>query len=661
MQKYIFGSPIENESVVVDVPVFSGKPERLNVEEKDGKVILSMKLEKDAIVYGLGESNRGMNKRGWEYVQKAEDDPNQTEDRRSLYAAHNFIIIADEHPFGIYVDCPGMVRFDIGYSHADEMVITSDPDMKLYIIDGKNPYQIARNFRKIIGRSYIPPKFAFGYGQSRWGYKDKEDFRTVLKKLNENNVPVDMIYMDIDYMQDYKDFTFNEKEFADFPEFVKEMKEQGIHLVPIIDAAIKKQPGFDVYEEGVKNNYFCKLEDGKTDFVGAAWPGYAMFPDFLNDEARAWFGDKYKVLTDAGIDAFWNDMNEPAIFYSEQGLDKLKDFLKGFIEDDRLEVPIFELYNEVGKIKNSQDDYRLFYHNKDGQRIRHDKVHNLYGYYMTRSATEAFDHLRPEERTLMFSRSSYIGMHRYGGIWTGDNASWWSHILLLTKQLPALSMVGFLYSSADMGGFGQDTTEDLVARFSQLGVFTPLFRNHSSAGTREQEPYQFDNVSDLAHIISVRYQLIPYLYSEFMKAALEDDLLFKPLAFEYENDPIAKEVEDQLLLGNEIMIAPVYTQNASGRVVYLPEEMMKVSFKKDGSIDTEILQAGHQYVPYGLDEVVFFIRKGKAIPVAKKAMRTKDIDEEHLGMIGYEGAEYPLYNDDGITKNYSKELKILTK
>jgi alpha-glucosidase len=109
------------------------------------------------------------------------------------------------------------------------------------------------------------------------------------------------------------------------------------------------------------------------------------------------------------------------------------------------------------------------------------------------------------------------------------------------------------------------------------------------------------------------------------------------------------------------MIAPVYTQNASGRVVYLPEEMMKVSFKKDGSIDTEILPAGHQYVPYGLDEVVFFIRKGKAIPVAKKAMRTKDIDEEHLGMIGYEGAEYPLYNDDGITKNYSKELKILTK
>lgn len=304
---------------------------------------------------------------------------------------------------------------------------------------------------------------------------------------------------------------------------------------------------------------------------------------------------------------------------------------------------------KVSGLANNPEDYKRFYHNINGQMIRHDKVHNLYGYNMTRAADEAFEKLAPGKRFLMFSRSSYIGMHRYGGIWTGDNKSWWSHLLLNLKMLPSLNMCGFLYIGADLGGFDADTTRDLLLRWLALGVFTPLMRNHSSIGTREQECYQFEKPEDFRHILQVRYRLIPYLYSEYMKAALNDDLYFKPLAFVYPKDSMAQQVEDQLILGNEIMIAPVYTQNAAGRYVYLPEEMMFVKFLPTGDIQTEILEKGHHYVRIELNEVPLFIRKGKCIPLANAAETVGDIQMDTIQMFGYPNASYHLY-DDGKTR-----------
>ena len=271
---------------------------------------------------------------------------------------------------------------------------------------------------------------------------------------------------------------------------------------------------------------------------------------------------------------------------------------------------------------------------------------------MTRAAGEAFERIKPDERILMFSRSSYVGMHRYGGIWMGDNFSWWSHVLLNLKMLPSLNMVGLLYTGADNGGFGSDTSRDLLLRWLALGVFTPLMRNHSADGTREQEFYQFEDASYFDNLISVRYRLIPYIYSEFMKAALNDDMMFIPLAFEYPDDEIAVQIEDQMMLGKEVMITPVYTQNADGRFVYLPENMMFVKFMGDGSIYKEKMDKGLHYISVALNEVPLFIRENKCIPVASKAECTSDIDEENMELIGYQGAEYDLYHDDGIHKNY---------
>lgn len=664
IQKFIYGAPIQTDAVTLDIPAESGFPAYGTVSTKEG-FSFSYIMAGDDIVYGLGEANRGINKRGYCYISDCTDDPEHTEDKRSLYGAHNFIVIAGEQTFGMFFDYPARLTFDIGYTRMDTLTVSCEnADLSLYVIHGDSPYDIVKQFRHIIGRSYIPPKFAFGFGQSRWGYKTKEDFRKVAEGYRKNNIPLDMIYMDIDYMDSYKDFTLG-KEFEDFPGFVREMKGSHIRLIPIIDAGVKIEEGYDVYEEGVQNRYFCQRTDG-SDFVAAVWPGDTHFPDFLNPDARKWFGDKYRFLTDQGIEGFWNDMNEPAIFYSKEGLDEAKELARQFADsgdgrwDGAGSVGVWQMGDKLRSLANSPEDYRRFYHNMNGKKVRHDKVHNLYGSNMTRAAGEAFERIDPDRRFLMFSRSSYVGMHRYGGVWTGDNKSWWSHLLLNLKMMPSLNMCGFLYTGADLGGFGSDTTRELLLRFLALGVFTPLMRNHAALGTREQECYQFEDIEDFRHVIGVRYRLLPYLYSEYMKAALNDDLYFKPLAFVYPKDKMAARVEDQLMLGNEIMIAPVYEQNGKGRYVYLPEEMKFIKFLPDGTISEKILGQGVHYVDIALNEVPLFIRKGKCIPVVDAAECVDKIDMEHLQMLGYGGAEYLLYDDDGVHKDYDNKKNYRT-
>ena len=653
IKKYTYGKPFQTESVVVDIAAEKGQPDHGNIDLTAG-FSYTFGLGDSDIVYGLGEANRGINKRGYKYISNNADNPHHHEDVYSLYASHNFIIVSGAQTFGLYFDYPSTITFDVGYTKRDELHIFCDSaDLDIYVITGDSPYDITKQFRKMIGRSYIPPKFAFGFGQSRWGYKTPEDFETVARKYRENHIPIDMVYMDIDYMDSYKDFTIND-DFGDFSEYVENLKKDNIRLIPIIDAGVKIEKGYDVYEEGVANNYFCKRADG-SDFVAAVWPGYTHFPDVLNPEARRWFGAKYKILTDAGIEGFWNDMNEPAIFFTPEGVSELKKAMKKFIEKDETVDDVWGISGMAAGVGNNPKDYASMYHNVDGEMVRHDKVHNLFGYNMTRAAGEALREISPDERRLLFSRSSYIGMHRYGGVWMGDNKSWWSHILLNIKMLPSMNMCGFLYTGADLGGFGCDTSRDLLLRWLALGVFTPLMRDHSCEGTRIQECYQFEHIEDFRNVIGVRYRLLPYIYSEYMKAALTDDMMFKPLAFEYPDDRIAAHVEDQLMLGNEIMIAPVYTQNAIGRYVYLPENMMLVRFTADGSVEQTEMPAGHHFVEVPLNEVILFVRNGKCIPVVDVAECVADIDKTTMQLIGYKNSSYMLYDDDGYTREYDLE------
>ena len=658
VEKYSFGNPIETDAVVKDIAETEWKE---GVFRKEGNSF-HYTLRPGEIIYGLGENVRGMNKRGWRYVSECADNPNHCEHTSSLYGVHNFIMVGDgvQKTCGLFVDTPGRVTFDAGYTDIDELCITmEDGDYKLYLIEGASYPDVVKEFRELIGRSYIAPRWAFGYGQSRWSYNTADEVREVAAEYKKRNIPIDSIYLDIDYMERYKDFTINRDTFADFEDLVEEMKEQNIHLVPIIDGGVKKEDGYDVYEEGKEKGYFCKDEDGE-DFVIGVWPGKCCFPDMLNDEAREWFGDKYRILIDKGIDGFWNDMNEPAIFYSEKRLKKVFEKMEEY-KTANLDVnTFFEMTDLISTISNNPEDYASFYHNYKGKRYRHDKVHNLFGYYMTRSASEAFERYVPEKRILLFSRASYIGMHRSGGIWQGDNMAWWSHLKMNVKMMPSLNMCGFLYTGADVGGFGADTTEDLVLRWLEFAVFTPLLRNHSARGTRRQEVYRFSHVQDFADVIGVRYQILPYIYSEYMKAALRNTMMFSPLSFIYGEDALAGQVEDQLLIGENIMIAPVCEQNASGRVVYFPERMKQLIFRKGTVAEGIVYEKGFAYVDMPMGSVNIFLREGYLFPVAKGGKCVEDVDFEDLTLysFGEEIKPYEYYLDDGETKDFMIESHI---
>ncbi len=633
IKKYTLGNPIKTEAVVEQFESLNIKDFPFESRIENDKFIFEFDMESTDIVYGLGQAPRGINKRGWVYESFCSDDPFHTETKSSLYAAHNFLMLSGSKTFGLFIDFPARIRWDIGYTATNKTVITVDGvDFDIYVIDGEKPLEIVREFRKAIGTSYVPPFWAFGYQQCRWSYHNAEAVSNVVKGYNDANIPLDCVYLDIDYMEHYKDFTVDEEKFPEFEKYVADMKAQNIHLIPIIDAGVKKEDGYDVYEEGRDKGYFCKLEDG-SDFEGGVWPGIVGFPDFLRADVREWFGSKYKFLTDMGIDGFWNDMNEPAIFYSTRGLDEAIEKASN-LKGKNLDLSkFFELKDTFLGLSNSAKDYSSIHHLIDGKLVCHDKVHNIYGANMTKAAGEYFEKEFGKGKILMFSRASYVGAHRSSGIWFGDNHSWWSHILLNLKMLPSANMCGFLYCGADLGGFNENATRDLVLRFLALGVFTPLMRNHAALGTRNQECYAFENPEDFKDIIEVRYRLIPYLYKTFCKASEENDLIFRPLSFDYPEDKIARECETQLMFGDECMICPVYEQNVNGRYVYLPEDMtfVKLSGTK---VETKEMPKGTHYIEVALNEVPLFLKKGKQIPLCKPAMRTAELDTENLEYIG---------------------------
>lgn len=683
--RYRFGNPIETDTVPQKPELSPGAPAHFSVHlpgeplaapapaedaadnpdqadqagvagaNRAGKLSFTYTMDPDDIVFGLGENINGVNKRNFTYVSRCMDGARHTEDRQSLYAAHNFILVnGPARSFGAFFDCAGIITFDVGETDFDLLSVTlDDPDTDLYLIEGTGPEDIVLQFRKLIGQSYIPPKWAFGYHQSRWFYKTEDDFRAIAERYRKARIPLDAIYMDIDYMDEYKSFTINRKAFPNFEGLVGELKDEGVHLVPIIDAGIKVKPGYGVYEEGVAQNRFCKTADGR-DFTCGVWPGYCHLVDVLDPDNRRWFGDQYRFLLDKGIDGIWNDMNEPSIFYTDERLadayatvDKLR--------NEELDLnTYFAMRGKFAHLSSNPADYKLFYHNVNGEKIRHDKVHNLYGYNLSRAAGEAFERLSPDKRILFFSRGSMIGMHRTSGIWTGDNMAWWSHLRMSVCQMPNIQMCGFLFTGSDVGGFGSDTNEELMTRWLEFSVFTPLMRNHSQS-RRAQELDTFKNVDALRRIVELRYALIPYLYSEFVKAALAGDLYFKPLSFVWEDDARCRRIEDQLMVGESIMVAPVVEQNARGRYVYLPEPMRMVRFRGLADYDVADLAAGDHWVDLALDELAVFIRPGHLVPLADPAQTTRDMDFGRLHVLANvdadEKASYTLYDDDGYTRD----------
>lgn len=648
--KTVFGCPFETWAITQKVRQVD-EVNYFAVEKGEKRIEFTYPLERGDIVYGLGEMMGSLNKRGGRYIAFNRDDANHVDTNPSLYASHNFLIVDGSIHFGIFFDTPGRVIFEIDYEGSGEIRVICETDsVNVYQIENADSYQITRELLRAIGRSYIPPLWAFGYGQSRFGYKCEQDFLDVVEGHEKAGLPLDYICMDIDYMDRFTDFTVDKKRFPDLKAFAAGLGQKGIRLVPIVDAGIKIQRGNRVYEEGVEKGYFCRNKENGF-FKAGVWPGMTHFTDFLNPDARAWFGQQYRFYTDLGIEGFWNDMNEPSIFYSE--------YTKGPKKLCMVLDMLFAKQREQKKAARLLEDYKSFFHQVDGKRVCHYDIHNIYGYLMTMASSQGLERLL-DHRFLLFSRSSYIGAGRYGGIWTGDNSSCWAHLKLNVLHMPAVNMCGFLYAGADTGGFMGDASRELLLRWLAVSAFTPLMRNHTGYGAVPQECYAFENTDDFRAILSLRYRLIPYLYSEYMKAALTGDMFIKPLAFGYPGDQRAREIDDQLLVGGSIMMTPILQEGAITRQVYLPEDMTMVKYDGREFICTAA-KKGDMTIEARLNEVVFFILRDRLLPVGNDIKNTRDMDFDHLTLLGG-GQAYELYADDGMTREYSLDnIRLLQK
>ena len=635
--RFEFGKRIITDSVIKEYQYsdFNYLNHYFDMQINDDEYNLSRSLNKDDKIYGLGENVKGINKRGCMFKSFNEDDPDITEDRTSLYASHNFLIISSvDKVFGVFIDTPRVVDYDLGFTNLDKLVIKSSGGFDLYIIEEDSELDVIKSFREMIGKSYIAPFWAFGVAQSRWGYKTKQDLLDVINGFKEKNIPLDMLFCDIDCLEEFEDFTFNNSFYKDGKidkSFFDDLKKKNIHFIPIVDAAVKVKKGYFLYEDLSKNKAYCFGQDGNPYIVGV-WPGDSLLPDYLSKKGQEVFGEGYKKYLDLGIDGFWNDMNEPALFYGKGQINKFADHLRNIDYDKFNEMDFYIIRDRVNAIKNNIEDYKGFYHKydlaySDNNIINHYDVHNMYGYKMVEAASRYFEKYNKEnnlnKKYLLFSRSSMIGSHRYSGIWTGDNAAYWDHLLLNLKMMPSLNMCGYLYSGADIGGFGHNASEDLLLRWMALGIFTPLFRNHTCNWVRPKDYHLMQRTNIIRNILSIRYAMLPYIFSEYIKAVNDNKLLFTPLSFIFRDDERCIDIEDELLFGDSLLIAPVYKQNANGRMVYLPQDALEIRMKNGKEYETRKLAKGDHYIKVDIEEVVFFLLDGHILPLTK----IKSIDD----------------------------------
>ncbi len=655
IRKYVFGRPFETHSCVLQIPEETGSLPWFHVAQTSQGLCFTLPLAQNDAIYGLGENVRGLNKRGFVYISNNVDDAPETEDKHSLYSGHNFLLLTGaEKCLGVYFDDPAWIRFDLGFTDPELALITSRyGDLNVYLIEDDTPNAVAKAFRKLIGRSYLPPKWGFGYIQSRFGEVSEEGINEAIREYEALGMPIDAFCIDIDGLQDYQNFTWDSEKFPEPERFVREKLTQGIHLVPIVDTAFLKDDDNSDYASGSAEDVFCKGETGE-EFIGYVWPGKCVFPDYFQEKTRKWFGHLYQNYLRMGVHGFWNDMNEPSIFACESGFQRVAELAADAAE----EYSFLKFAGVAGAnqlLYDPERDGGNFCHRIGDALVPNTRVHNLYGAMMTEATNEGFREYDPNTRFLLFSRSSFIGSHRQTGVWLGDNHSWWSHLLQNLKWLPAMNLCGYLFTGADIGGFNGNTCDELMLRWLQLGIFTPLMRNHSAWGSRKQELFRFRYRETMAKMVNIRYALIPYLYSEFMKAALRDEALYRPLAFDYPEDPRACRVEDQVMLGGECMLCPIYEQNGRGRYVYLPEDMLMLRMRSVDDFEKIPMIAGDHYVEVALEELIFFVKKNRAIPMAKPARRVKDIDYSTIVMHGWleKPYVYELYDDDGLSREVS--------
>ncbi|XZI41465.1 glycoside hydrolase family 31 protein [Clostridium perfringens] len=585
-------------------------------KDEKGNVYIS-KVNDCLAYYGLGEKGGDLNKKGSYTENFNTDDPETDDDSVTYYKTIPFYVaLKEEATYGIFFDNSFRSYFDMGKEMGDRIFFGAiGGQIQYYFIPGENIKEVVKNYTALTGRMEMPPLWSLGYQQCRFSYFSQEEVRELVKTFEEKDIPLDVVYLDIDYMDGFRVMTFKTPNFDDAAGLISDLKEKGIRTITIIDPGVKVDEEYLVFKRGKEGNHFTKKLDGEI-FIGAVWPGDSAFPDFSNNDCREWWKSELKkFISEHGMDGIWNDMNEPCVFNNDH-----KTMLESCL------------------------------HNSDNGVIEHKEFHNRYGFEMSRCSKEAQEELHPNERGFSMTRATYAGGQRYSSVWTGDNMSLWSQMRMSISMNANLGISGFSFVGNDVSGFGLDSSEELFIRWMEMGPFIPIFRNHSNMYTRRQEPWAFGPRAEkiAKKSIELRYELLPYIYDLYYISHKEGLPIFRPMIMEYEKDMNLLNIREQFMLGENMLVAPVLYEGERSKAVYLPKGSWFNYFTM------EKLQGGKWYkLPCELDEILVFVKEGSIIPTYNKKFRNvKERPNNILLKVFGENAKGFHYNDDGHTMEY---------
>ncbi len=489
--------------------------------------------------FGCGERTGGLDKTDSHQVFWNIDPPiGHTAALNNLYTSVPFVLaIENGQAWGMFVDSGYRIEFDLASEDPARCGFAVDGGPLIYyVVTGPTPTKVLERFTELTGRIWLPPRWALGNHQSRWGYRSADEIRELAQRFRLRGLPLDALYLDIDYMDGYRVFTWNKERFPDPKALADDLATVGVKLVTIVDPGVKVDERYDVYKAGREQDLFCKTFLGE-EYHNVVWPGMCAFPDFTNPRARAWWADLHRVLLDAGVAGIWCDMNEPTVF-----------------------VPTPQSFPED------------IAHHGDGEAQLHAQMHNLYGQLMARAGYEGMRRARPGKRPFVISRSGFAGLQRHALHWTGDNSSWWEHLYMCMPQLQNLGLSGYAWVGVDIGGYAGDATGELLARWTEFGIFQPFCRNHAAWDTHPQEPWAFGAEYEalIKESLLLRQRLIPYLYTLFEEAQRTGAPILRPLLFEWPDDATTFATDDQFLLGPALLVAPIARPGTEHRHVYIP-------------------------------------------------------------------------------------------
>ncbi len=528
--------------------------------------------------YGLGDKPMHLNLKGKRVENWATDQYAFGKDQDPLYKSVPFYIgLHEQRAYGIFFDNTFRTFFDFCQERRNVTSFWAQGgEMNYYFFYGPDMQDVVTRYTDLTGKPELPPLWALGYHQCKWSYYPESNVKEITSKFRKLQIPCDAIYLDIDYMEGFRCFTWNKEYFPDPKRMVAELAEDGFKTVVIIDPGIKIDDEYSVYQEAMENDYFCKRADGPY-MRGKVWPGECYFPDFTKPEVREWWAGLFKeIIDEIGVKGVWNDMNEPAV----------------------MEVPGKTFPNDVR-------------HSYDGNYCSHRKAHNIYGTQMARATYEGVKRFAYPKRPFIITRSAYSGAQRYTSSWTGDNIATWEHLWIANIQAQRMSMSGMSFTGSDIGGFAEHPTGELYARWIQLGVFHPFCRTHSSGDHGNQEPWTFgDEVVDVTRkYVELRYQLLPYLYSMFWEYAEAGIPMLKSLVLYDQEDLQTHYRTDEFIFGNQILVCPILEPNAKGRRMYIPRGNWYNYWTK------EYVKGGmEQWVDADLDIIPLFVKEGAIIP-----------------------------------------------